>query len=245
MDLFSETNPTAQMVEKDLKLWVKAGYVTQEDVSYVTALIDEIYDGELPVYPPKENVLKAFRITNPKHLKVIILGQDPYPNDNANGLAFDCAVKASPSLNQIVHAIRNDLSKAKEIEPGDYNNIMNLSDWGRQGVLLLNTVLTVGKESGSHFGKGWDKFINNVLSRIGKNSKINIVWLLWGSKAQKYNTRVLADNHMVLGHEHPVSASYRNGIWGCTHFSMANNYLRAKKRIPVTWVRQQSKLHIK
>jgi len=175
------------------------------------------------IYPQKNDVFKAFRLTDYEDVRVVIIGQDPYFNGNADGLAFSCKTNTSPSLHNIFKAVEKDFGACS------YNN--DLSRWASQGVLLLNTILTVEHNKPlSHKNLGWEKFMEKVMIEL--NMKHKLVWLLFGSEAHKY-AKFKAQNHLVIKTEHPAAASYNNTFWRNNNcFKLTNDYLED----PVRWV---------
>lgn len=184
------------------------------------------------VYPSKDNIYKAFELTPLNKVKVLILGQDPYHNVNqAHGLSFSVLpsqTKLPPSLKNIYKELEDDL--------GCYipNNGF-LEKWAKQGVLLLNTVLTVREhEANSHKGKGWEKFTDAVISILNKQDR-PIVYMLWGGPSQK--KEILLDNpkHKILEAPHPSPLSAYRGFFGCKHFSQANMFLVENGEKEIDW----------
>ena len=168
------------------------------------------------IYPHKNDVFKAFRLTDYEDVKIVIIGQDPYHNSNADGLSFSCKLNTSPSLLNIFKSIEKDFGECS------YNN--DLSRWANQGVLLINTILTVEQNKPlSHKDIGWEKFIEKVMLEL--NIKHKLVWLLFGSEAHKYS-KFKAPNHLVIKTEHPAAASYNKRSWDNKNcFVLANQYL--------------------
>lgn len=182
------------------------------------------------VYPEQEDIFKVFHMIKPNEVKVVILGQDPYHNGNATGAAFACGKTISPSLKQIWDSIKKDTDKEYEGEVNPTLNHLLL-----QGVLLLNTILTVqeGKPL-SHKYMKWENFTASVVHNLSKHSE-NIVFMLWGSYAQKYNKYIDDSKHLVLMDTHPVYATYNKVDWNCTHFSYCNNYFKQLGISPIKW----------
>jgi uracil-DNA glycosylase len=184
------------------------------------------------VFPPDAFVLRALALTPPQNVKVLILGQDPYHGPNqANGLCF--SVHSSqvipPSLRNIFKAYCTDLNLMFP-PSGD------LTHWANQGVLLLNTVLTVAQgQPGSHYNQGWEPFTDGIISYLSKNHK-NIVFMLWGSKAQQKKSLIDDQSHLILEAPHPSPLSAHRGFIDCKHFSKANAYLNAHGIHPINWV---------
>ncbi len=183
------------------------------------------------IYPKASNIFNAFNLCPFDKIKVVILGQDPYHEPNqAHGLCFSVLdpTPAPPSLKNIFKEINLDLGI--EILPkGD------LSRWASQGVLLLNVTLTVeAHKAGSHQGKGWEEFTDRVIFNLA-NRKSGLVFLLWGSYAQKKGEFIDQTKHLVLKSVHPSPLSAHRGFFGNHHFSQANNYLIAQGKLPIDW----------
>ena len=187
------------------------------------------------IYPPKEKVLSAFNYCKVENLKVVILGQDPYHGHNqANGLAFAVSkgVKAPPSLRNILQEVQSDLG----VNIDDINNHVDLSNWAKQGVLLLNTVLTVkANQPLSHKNKGWEIFTDAVIRTVSEHKK-RVIFVLWGGHAQKKEILIDLNKHLVLKSAHPSPLSAYRGFFGCKHFSMINNELSRRKEKPIKWL---------
>ena len=183
------------------------------------------------VYPPKTQVFKAFQLCCFDKLKVVIIGQDPYPNvGQANGLCFSVnhGVAIPKSLTNIFKEIKNDIGYVNSTD-GD------LSRWAQQGVFLLNSNLTVrAKSPGSHFNHGWEVFTDTVIDIINKKKK-NIVYLLWGAKAIQKASFVDRQNNLILTAAHPSPLSAHNGFFGCKHFSKTNTYLQQHDIAAIDW----------
>ena len=183
------------------------------------------------VYPPREALFAAFRLTPPEAVRAVILGQDPYHEPGqANGLAFSVnpGVKLPPSLRNIYQELESDLgiSPAKD---GD------LSAWARQGVLLLNTVLTVrAGQANSHKGKGWEQFTDDVIRLLDQREE-PVVFLLWGNNAKAKKALIQHPQHLVLTAAHPSPLSAYHGFFGCKHFSKANAFLREHGLPEIDW----------
>ena len=183
------------------------------------------------VFPPKDQVFSAFSLTSYKDVKVVIIGQDPYHNvGQAHGLCFSVqkGIDVPPSLQNIYQELHDDL--------GCYipNNGM-LSKWAEQGVLLLNTVLTVrAHEANSHRGIGWERFTDRVIELVDAK-KEPVVFLLWGSPAQKKEAMLHNPNHLVLKAPHPSPLSAYRGFFGCRHFSKTNEFLASHGQTPIDW----------
>jgi uracil-DNA glycosylase len=195
------------------------------------------------VFPSKENFFKAFSTVDYSDVKVVILGQDPYHNNNqAIGLSF--AVPASepepPSLKNIFSEILSDeVLRAKPQRQGAVSaegNRKTLSHWANQGVFLLNTVLSVrAHEAFSHRGQGWEIFTDKVIELLG-NRPEPIVFLLWGAPAQKKQVLIQNPKHLILTAPHPSPLSAYRGFFGCRHFSKTNNFLEKLGTKPIDWL---------
>jgi uracil-DNA glycosylase len=194
--------------------------------------INDLYNNwsKEPVYPNKINVLKVFRECDWNNLKVVILGQDPYPNWRANGLAFANVEVASPSpsLKAIWEAVECDVHNGLQI---DFD--VTLNSWSKQGVMLLNAALTTNRLSGSHT-KIWKPFTEEVLRTIS-DKKEGIIFMLWGKVSQSYEEFIDTNKHIVLKEVHPAF-SKRLGIpWPCTHFSQVNEILKKQGKSKIDW----------
>jgi uracil-DNA glycosylase len=183
------------------------------------------------IYPPNGDVFHALSVTPFADVKVVVLGQDPYHGPGqAHGLAFSVKppVPPPPSLVNIFKEIQNDLG----IAPPNHGY---LESWAKQGVLLLNAVLTVeeGKPA-SHAGKGWERFTDRVIRELDSR-KEHLVFLLWGSYAQKKGAFLDRSKHLVLEAVHPSPLSAHRGFLGCKHFSKTNTYLKMHGIAPIDW----------
>lgn len=184
------------------------------------------------IYPKREDIFNAFKYTPFSSLKVVILGQDPYHEPGqAMGLSFSvpAGIPIPPSLQNIYKELESDIEGFNAPEHG------NLIPWARQGVLLLNSVLTVkAHQAFSHKGQGWEEFTDDVIKTIDESCE-NIVFLLWGSPARKKGERIDRSKHLVLETVHPSPLSAYRGFFGCHHFSKANEYLIAHGKEPIDW----------
>ena len=182
------------------------------------------------VFPPGSQIFRAFELTPVQQVKVVILGQDPYHGPGqAHGLSFSVpeGVQAPPSLKNIFKEIETDLG----IRMSGYPNLEN---WARQGVLLLNAVLTVRcAEAASHSKIGWQEFTDAVIRYISDNCE-GVVFMLWGNFARTKSELIDHSRHCVLEAAHP-SPLARGAFFGCRHFSKANEYLTSTGRIPIDW----------
>lgn len=199
-------------------------------VKLLNFLKTEIKSGKT-IYPNSKNVFNAFKNTKFEDVKVVILGQDPYHGPNqAHGLSFSVlpGVRTPPSLINIYKELNSDLS-VKIPKHG------NLSTWANQGVLLLNSVLTVeAGQAGSHQKLGWQKFTDLAISLISRD-KENCVFVLWGAYAQKKKQLINNKKHLILESVHPSPLSAHRGFLGCKHFSKINEYLIKNSKKPINW----------
>ena len=183
------------------------------------------------IFPPANLIFNAFDKCPFNEVKVVIIGQDPYHNPGqANGLCFSVNdnVRIPPSLSNIYKEIYNDLGKPIP-ESG------NLEHWSEQGVLLLNATLTVRANSpGSHQNKGWEQFTDAVIDKLSTDCE-NIVFLLWGSFAQRKGANIDTNKHQVLKSVHPSPLSAHRGFFGNRHFSKTNEYLIQHNKKPIDW----------
>ena len=182
------------------------------------------------IFPRKELVFSAFA-TDLKEVKVVILGQDPYHTPGAaEGLAFSVPPKQSipPSLINIYKEIDADIGK-------HINTTGSLRNWQRQGVLLLNTVLTVeAHRAGSHRGKGWEIFTTEVIKYLNE-TRPHLVFILWGRDARSKKSLIDSNKHLILESPHPSPLSAHAGFFGNHHFSKANNFLKQHNMAPIEW----------
>ena len=187
------------------------------------------------IYPPNKKTFSCLNLSPLDSTKVVIIGQDPYHGDGqANGLAFavEQGIEIPPSLKNIYKEIELDLGN---LSP----NNGDLSFLAKQGVVLLNSVLTVEKGSpGSHSGKGWEKFTDKIISIL--NTKDDLVFMLWGNYAQKKGSIIDSKKHRVLKAPHPSPLSAHRGFFGCKHFSKANEFLITKGKSPIEWTSKSS-----
>jgi uracil-DNA glycosylase len=183
------------------------------------------------ILPNSEDTFRAFELTLPSSIEVVILGQDPYPTPgNAHGLAFSVqdGVKIPASLKNIFKELESDLSVP-------ISKSGNLTPWAKQGILLLNTVLSVvAGEAGSHRKKGWEQFTDAVIQAISASAR-PVVFLLWGADAQKKKSLIDSTRHLILESVHPSPLSARNGFFGSKPFSQINNQLVNWGRTAIDW----------
>lgn len=206
----------------------------EKEKDYYKKLHEEIekkYENSI-VFPEKQNIFKAFSLTKLENLKVVILGQDPYHGfGQAQGLAFSTPkeIKNPPSMVNILKEISDDLGSKSLCEDGD------LTPWAKQGVLLLNTILTVEEaKPKSHHNLGWEIFTDNIIKYISDNCK-DIVFILWGSPAIAKTKLINKSKHHILTAPHPSPLSSYRGFFGCKHFSKTNEILTNLKKEPITW----------
>ena len=204
----------------------------EREMDYFESLYSFLYKNHSKeIYPPKENWYKAFEYSSFANTKVIILGQDPYHCINqAEGLSFSVpeGVPIPPSLRNIYMELKSD-------EGITVPNHGHLSYWAKQGVLLLNSVLTVEKNSpASHANHGWEIFTDNVIKLLNEK-KHNLVFLLWGAYAGKKAELINIERHLVLNAPHPSPFSANKGFFGCKHFSKTNQYLLSTNQTPIEW----------
>lgn len=203
------------------------------DKDYFIKLTDFVrseYMSGKTVYPAPINIFNAFNLCPLDQVKVVIIGQDPYHEPGqAHGLCFSVqdGISLPPSLQNIYKEIQNDLGR-KSITNGD------LTKWAEQGVLLLNSTLTVcAHAAASHAGHGWEQFTDSVIRALSKRK--NLVYLLWGSYAQKKAEIINQDENLILKSVHPSPLSAHRGFFGNHHFSNANEYLIANGKEPINW----------
>ncbi len=185
------------------------------------------------IYPPAADVFNAFKATEFDRVKVVILGQDPYHGEGqAHGLAFSVLPdikKIPPSLINIYKELASDIS-GFQIPKHGY-----LQHWAEQGVLLLNTVLTVrAHQANSHASLGWERFTDTVVHRLAEQRE-HLVFILWGSHAQKKGAFIDRSRHLVLTSPHPSPLSASRGFFGSKPFSQANAYLQSHGESPIDW----------
>ena len=194
--------------------------------------IKDAYLNHPPVFPPQHLIFNALEQCTPEQTRVVIIGQDPYPTAGyAHGLAFSVRNHITPlpkSLQNIFRELTNDVRIP-------YPNHGDLSDWAKQGVLLLNTILTVSEGSpGSHAGFGWEQFTDHIIHRLNQE-KQHVVVMLWGTHAQRKIPHINTSKHLILTAPHPSPLSAYRGFLGCGHFSKANAFLESKGLPPIAW----------
>ena len=191
--------------------------------------VNELYETKI-IYPPKKDVFNAFKLSY-KDVKVVILGQDPYHGEGeAHGFAFSCLkTPIPPSLKNIYKELKTDLDIDKDMQDG------NLFPWVKQGVMLLNTGLTVEKDKpNSHKDLGWHKFTDEVIKKLNDRED-PVVFILWGNNAKEKKKFITNDRHLIIESAHPSPFSARNGFFGSKPFSKTNEFLIKNKKSPIKW----------
>jgi uracil-DNA glycosylase len=183
------------------------------------------------VFPPGHRIFNAFNLCPFDSVKVVIIGQDPYHNTGqAHGLCFSVTdgTEFPPSLINIFKELQRDLGIPVPVSG-------NLERWARQGVLLLNAILTVrAHQALSHENKGWERFTDAAISALNRD-RDNIVFMLWGNYAQNKGASIDSSRHLILKTVHPSPLSASRGFFGCSHFSKCNEWLTAKGNEPIAW----------
>jgi len=183
------------------------------------------------VFPPKDKIYNAFDLTTLKNTKVVLLGQDPYHGaGQAQGLAFSTPeeIKNPPSMRNMLKEINEDIGKSS-CENGD------LTSWAKDGVLLINAILTVEEaKAKSHHKMGWEKFTDNLITFISNNCK-DVVFILWGASAIKKQKIIDESKHHILSGVHPSPLSAYRGFFGCKHFSKTNEILKSLGKEEIKW----------
>ena len=192
-------------------------------------LLEEYKDHK--IYPRKGEIFKAFELTDFNNVKVVILGQDPYHQPfQAHGLCFSVnkGIKIPPSLVNIYKEINSDLGCEIPLHG-------NLTKWANEGVLLLNTIMSVRESSPmSHSNKGWEIFTDRVIKELNDDGNPK-VFLLWGSPSRKKKALITNPKHLILECAHPSPLSAYHGFFGCKHFSKTNEFLKKNNREPIDW----------
>ena len=203
-----------------------------KNTEYFTTLWEKVKEEyqTTKCFPPKNQIFRAIELTPFDEVKVVIIGQDPYHNDNqANGLCFSVSdkVKAPPSLKNIFKELEADLGIKKTSN--------ELEMWAKQGVLLLNATLTVrAHEANSHKDLGWGQFTDFIIKEIS-DKKENVVFVLWGAFAQKKAGLIDTKKHFIIQSVHPSPLSARKGFFGSRPFSKINQFLEEKGKEPINW----------
>ncbi len=207
---------------------------TKEYFRWMYKYITVKYESDTNVYPAKENIFNALNLTDLGKVKVVIIGQDPYHRkDQAHGLSFSTlSDKTPPSLRNIFKELVSEYGPNNTVER-TYNN--DLTDWAKQGVLLLNRSLTV--EEGlpnSHSKIGWSIFTEKIIELINEQDK-PIVYMLWGNNAKELKSLITNPKHLVLEAAHPSPLSASRGFFGCDHFYKCNDYLKNNSVGEIIW----------
>ncbi len=209
-----------------------ADELTSDNMDTLREFLKEAYQSNDSIYPPAPLIFNALNLTPLSQVKVVILGQDPYHGPGqAMGLSFSVpkAIPKPPSLNNILKEMADDIG----ISPSAHGD---LTHWAQQGVLLLNSSLTVKEsEPNSHQSKGWEQFTDAVIDVVNEQTE-HTVFILWGSKAQKKGKYINADKHLILTAVHPSPlAANRGGFFGTKPFSKTNDYLKQHGQTPIDW----------
>jgi uracil-DNA glycosylase len=206
-------------------------YVETEHFRNLLTKIHHEYEKH-DVFPQEGTIFKAFFTTPFSKVSVVIVGQDPYHGKGqAEGFAFSVpkGVQVPPSLKNIYKEIESDLGITKDYSDG------HLEEWAKQGVLLLNSILTVrANEPASHRKNGWEEFTDYVISRISEE-KENVIFMLWGAYAQSKRNLIDTNKHLILESSHPSPFSAYQGFFGSKHFSTCNDYLRSHAKDEILW----------
>lgn len=221
-----------QLISELPKDWFKllCPIVNSEKFHQLDSFLKNEYQSQT-IYPQRSDIFAAFKITPLSKVKIVILGQDPYHGEGqAHGLAFSVpkGVKVPPSLKNIYKEIENEYHQS----PSDHGN---LEIWAKQGVFLLNNVLTVrAKQAGSHQKQGWEWFTDEIIKKLAE-SKEHLIFMLWGSPAQKKCHFLDESKHLVLKSVHPSPLSAYRGFFGNQHFLQANEYLKKHGSQAIDW----------
>ncbi|AQY51787.1 uracil-DNA glycosylase [Listeria weihenstephanensis FSL R9-0317] len=205
----------------------------EQEKSYFKALQDFIEEeyATKTIYPPRDAIYHALDLTSYADTKVVILGQDPYHGPNqAHGLSFSVAsdeAKFPPSVRNMFKELESDLGVTRAD--------INLTDWAEQGVLLLNTVLTVeAGKAASHRKKGWETFTDTIIKRLNEKDE-QVIFVLWGNDAKKKQVLITNPQHKVITAVHPSPLSAYNGFFGSKPYSQINTYLKEAGKTPISW----------
>lgn len=230
------THVSNESVKKryNLKSW-QSLLADQKEKAYFTEALSYVKQRRsegVTVYPPDGDIFNAFKFTTPENLKVVILGQDPYHGPKqAHGLCFSVLKgnKIPPSLRNIYKELSSDINNFNVPSHGE------LTHWAKQGVLLLNTVLTVEQgKANAHKGIGWEKFTDAVIMKISETLK-GVIFVLWGAPAQKKVKLIDTSKHHILCAPHPSPLSAHRGFFGCKHFSAINQILKNQQKTTINW----------
>jgi uracil-DNA glycosylase len=207
-------------------LWSEAikDFMAQPDMVELKRKVTELRKTK-NIFPKAEEVYNAFKLCPYENIKVIIIGQDPYPTEgNAHGLSFSCLKKETPaSLLNIFKELQRSVYPSLKIE--DLFKSNDLTSWAQQGVLLLNTILTVEEgQANSHKGFGWEKLTERVISLLNTHER-PLVFMLWGNNAKELKPLITDPKHLILESSHPSPLSVDKGFFGCNHFNQANDFI--------------------
>lgn len=216
------------MINKNWDIVLESEY-KKEYFQKLINFVDNEYKTKI-IYPEYDNIYNALKYTDYNEVKVVILGQDPYHGEGeAHGLSFSLLpnIKRTPSLNNIFKELYSDLGIKRE------NN--NLTDWAKQGVLLLNAILTVEKDKpASHANRGWEQFTDNIISRINECDR-PIVFILWGNYARSKKVLITNSKHLIIESPHPSPFSARTGFFNSKPFSRTNEFLEKNNIKKIEW----------
>lgn len=219
-------------INKEWKKELKSYFLTENWLKLSSFIRNEYLNKSKKIFPEPKDLFKAFELTPFSSIKVVILGQDPYHNDKqAEGLSFSVpkGLSLPPSLKNIYKEIEKDLNIKKDFTNG------NLENWAKQGVFLLNSILTVeAHRPASHQGKGWEEFTDYII-KIISNNKNNIVFILWGNYAKSKKLLIDKDKHLIIESAHPSPFSAHNGFFGSKPFSKTNTYLKDNNIKDIKW----------
>lgn len=209
-----------------------ADELTSENMDDLRAFLKQAYQSDVSIYPPTNLMFNAFNLTPLSEVKVVILGQDPYHRPGqAMGLSFSVpkTIPKPPSLNNVLKEMADDINTS-------YSAHGDLTYWAQQGVLLLNSSLTVSEgEPNSHQNAGWESFTDKVINIVNEQTE-HTVFILWGSKAQKRGKYINTDKHLILTAVHPSPlAANRGGFFGSKPFSKTNDYLVQHGQRAIDW----------
>lgn len=217
------------MINNDWDIVLK-DIIESEKFKTLYSKVLEEYDNKI-IYPKKENIFNSLILTPYNKVSVVIVGQDPYHGDNeAHGLSFSVqkGIKIPPSLKNIYKELNSDLG----ITPPEYGD---LTKWAEQGVLLLNSVLTVEKDKpASHKNIGWDYFTDNIITKINEK-ETPVVFILWGNFAKEKKKLITNKKHLIIESVHPSPFSARNGFFGSKPFSKTNDFLKKNNLQEIDW----------
>ncbi len=214
-------------------------YLSKNSFKKLVHTINKLYaDDTNTIYPKYANIFNAFNSTALNSVKIVILGQDPYHGARqAHGLAFSVpsGTSAPPSLKNIFKEVQSDIHHQTKQQSRALLFETDLSKWAKQGVFLLNSVLTVEAcKPASHANIGWEEFTDHVISTISESQEY-VVFMLWGSYAQGKKQLIDTKKHLILEAPHPSPLSAYRGFFGCKHFSKANNFLKKNNNKPIAW----------